>query len=271
MDHQTIDAGNIAERYVTGRLPPEEAAEFEEHYLDCPSCIARVEAAERLQRGLRRLAEAAAVQAPGGSRSSRWSRSPRLALAAAALIAVALVPSALELGQIHRLRSDLAATRDVLARRQGEKGAADRLNGELQQTRRDLAAVVEKQDAIAREVAKDRQPQTNLPFLPLTPVRGGSAGGPVRTLVLPKEPGWVALWVEPGDTNYPAYRAMLANDRGTIVFQASRLALNDLGALLITVHSTSLAPGAYRLEVEGLPRSGGPVSAGRFPLRVESQ
>jgi hypothetical protein len=26
MDHSIIDAGNIAERYVTGRLPPEEAA-----------------------------------------------------------------------------------------------------------------------------------------------------------------------------------------------------------------------------------------------------
>ena len=135
----------------------------------------------------------------------------------------------------------------------------------------DLAAVVEKQDAIAREVAKDRQPQTNLPFLPLTPVRGGSAGGPVRVLTLPKEPGWVALWVEPGDTNYPAYRATLSNDRGTIVFQASRLALNDLGALLITVHSTSLSPGAYRLDVEGLPRTSGPVQVGRFPLRVAAR
>ncbi|HEV7505679.1 MAG TPA: hypothetical protein VGS07_12260 [Thermoanaerobaculia bacterium] len=274
MDHQTIDAGNIAERYVTGRLPPEDAASFEEHYLDCPSCIARVEAAERLQRGLRRLAEEAAVTAPGPSRSSRWSRSPRLALAAAALIAVALVPASLELGQIHRLRSDLATTRDALARTKGEKSAADRLaavQGELQQTRRDLAAMVEKQDAISREVAKDRQPQTNLPFLPLTPVRGGAAGGPVRTLTLPKEPGWVALWVEPGDADYPAYRATLANDRGTIVFQASRLALNDLGALLVTVHSTSLIPGAYRLEVEGLPRTGSPVSVGRFPLRVAAR
>ncbi|HSS49155.1 MAG TPA: zf-HC2 domain-containing protein, partial [Thermoanaerobaculia bacterium] len=90
MDHSTIDAGNVAERYVTGRLSPEDAASFEEHYLDCPSCIARVEAAERLQRGLRRLAEEAAVRAPGPPlRSPRWSRSPRLALAAAAVLAVA--------------------------------------------------------------------------------------------------------------------------------------------------------------------------------------
>lgn len=273
MDHQTIDAGNIAERYVTGRLPPEDAASFEEHYLDCPSCIARVEAAERLQRGLRRLAEEAAVRAPGPVRSAPWSRSPRLALAAAALIAVALVPSALELGQIHRLRSDLAVTRDALVHANRGKGATDRLaalQGELQQTQRDLAAVVEKQKIFSQEIAKDRQPQANLPFLPLTPVRGGAAGGPVRTLTLPKEPGWVALWVEPGDADYPAYRATLAKDGGAVVLRSSGLKLNDLGALLITLHSTSLAPGAYRLEVEGLPRTGAPVSVGQFTLRISA-
>ena len=263
MDHQAIDSGNTAERYVTGRLPPEEAAEFEEHYLDCPTCIARVEAAERLQRGLRRLAEEAAVRAPGASRSSRWS-SPRLALAAAALIAVALLPAWIERREVQSLRSDLAQAR-------GERASADRLaavQGELQETRRDLAAVVEKQAVLSRQVAKDRQPQANVPVVALTQVRGGSVGGPVRTLALPRESGWVALWVEPGDTDFPAYRATLTKDLGVVVFQASSLHLNDLGALLLTVHSTSLAPGAYRLEVEGLPRSGAPVSVGRFPLRV---
>jgi hypothetical protein len=264
MDHSTIDAGNVAERYVTGRISPEDAASFEEHYLDCPACIARVESAERLQRGLRRLAEEAAVRAPGTSSSFRWSRSPRLALAAAAVLAVALVPAWLEHREVQSLHTDLAQAKV-------EKGAADRLTatqGQLQQAQRDLAAVVEKQEALSREVAKDRQPQSNLPILALTQVRGGAAGGPVRTLTLPKEPGWVALWVEPGDADYPAYRATLAKDGGAVVVQASGLKLNDLGALLITVHSTSLSPGAYRLEVEGLPRTGAPVSVGRFAVRV---
>lgn len=272
MDHQTIDAGNdldnnlnnIAERYVTGRLAPEEAADFEEHYLDCPSCCARVESAERLQRGLRRLAETAAVQAPSAS----WSRSPRLALAAAALIAVALVPAWLQLGEVRRLRSDLDATRNALSRTKADQGSTDRLEGELEQTRRDLAAETEKREALAREMAADRQPQTNLPVVPLTPVRGGVGEGPVRTLDLPEKPGWVALWVEPGDDSFPAYRATLRTAQGTVVFRASGLGLNDLGALLVTVHSTSLAPGAYRLDLDGLPSKGAPVPVGQFQLRM---
>lgn len=250
MDHQSIDAGSIAERYVTGRLAPEEAAAFEEHYLDCPACCARVEAAERLQRGLRRLAEQAAVSAPV---PPHWSLSPRLALAAAALLAVALVPAWMELREVQRLRSDLARTKV-------EQGSADRLRGELQQTRRDL-------EARDREIAADRQPQANLPVVPLTPVRGGE--GPVRTLKLPAKPGWVGLWVEPGDAGFPAYRATLRKNEGAVVFQSPPLALNDLGALLITVHSASLAPGAYRLDLDGLPQAGAPVPAGRFPLRIE--
>ena len=257
MDHQSIDAGSVAERYVTGRLAPEEAAAFEEHYLDCPSCCSRVEAAERLQRGLRRLAEQAAVRAPV---SPRWSRSPRLALAAAALLAVALLPAWIELREVQRLRSDLARTK-------AETGSADRLKSELQQTRHDLASETAKREALAREMAADRQPQANLPVVPLTPVRGGA--GPVRTLKLPAEPGWVALWVEPGDADFPAYRVTLRKNEGAVVFEASRLTLNDLGALLITVHSTSLSSGVYRLEVEGLPGSGAPVQVGRFPLQID--
>jgi hypothetical protein len=116
-------------------------------------------------------------------------------------------------------------------------------------------------------MAADRQPQTDLPVLSLTPVRGGDA--PVRTLKLPEKPSWIALWVEPGDTGYPAYRATLRSAQGAVVFQAPRLALNDLGALLVTVHSTSLAPGAYQLDLDGLPGAGAPVPVGRFPLRIE--
>ncbi len=275
MDHQTIDAENIAERYVTGRLPPEQAADFEEHYLDCPACCARVEAAERLERGLRRLAEDAAAGAPPRVvRPARWTPSPRWGLAAAAVLAVALLPAGLGFREVQRLRGDLAATRDALERAEAaEAGKVDperlaSLEGDLAKTRRELAAEAEKRETLAREVAAGRQPQANLPVLPLTPVRsGGPDGGPVRTLTLPREPGWVALWVEPAE-DFPAYRATLRDARGATVFQVSGLALNDLGALLLTVHSTTLAPGSYRLDLEGLPPAGAPVALSRFPLRA---
>jgi hypothetical protein len=280
MDHRTIDAECVAERYVTGRLSPEEAARFEEHYLDCPACCSRIEAAERLERGLRRLAEQAAGGIAPESRFASWGRSPRLAWAAAAVLVAALVPAVLELRQVRELRRDLAGSRGELALARAERPplpGADRaaaVERELQATRRDLAAATAARENLAQEIAADRRPQARLPVLPLTPVRGGgvsgaSGGGPVRTLVLPRRPGWVALWVEPGDDEFPAYRATLLDARGKAVFRESGLALNDLGALLLAFHSTTLAAGSYRLEIDGLPPGGGaPVAIARFPLRL---
>jgi hypothetical protein len=273
MDHSKIDVENVAERYVTGRLSPEEAVGFEEHYLDCPECCVRVEAAQRLDRGMRRLADEAAADFPHSRPPAHWSRSPRLALAAAALLAVALLPAGFGWWEIRDLRGELSATREALTRAQAEPtppenaGRLDELEAELQGARRDLAAEAEKHEALAREVEAGRRPQVNLPVLPLTPVRG-SLEGPPRTLTLPREPGWIALWVEPGDSGFPTYRATLRSARGAEIFQATGLELNDLGAFLVTVHSTSLRPGDYRLEIDGLPRAGASVEVGRFPVRV---
>ncbi|HEY0782096.1 MAG TPA: hypothetical protein VGE98_06575 [Thermoanaerobaculia bacterium] len=274
MDHRMIDAENVAERYVTGRLSAEEAASFEEHYLDCPVCCVRIEAAERLERGLRRLAEEAAAREVAGAptrpragfsgATARW-----LGPALAAVLALALLPAGFELREVHQLRSDLGSAREALAaaRRaprtpptQPSTPAPDRLaalEGELREVR--------------REVTTARRPQANLPVLVLTPVRDGSGGGPLRTLTLPRQAGWVALWVEPGGEEYPSYRVRLENARGEAVFEAAGLTPNDLGALLLTVHSSSLAPGAYRLAVDGKPASGAAVHVARFPVRIEAR
>ncbi len=285
MDHRTIDAENVAERYVTGRLPAAEAAAFEEHYLDCPSCCARVEAAERLQRGLRQLAEEAAegVSRPGRSRLARAGRSPVWGLAAAAVLVLALLPAGFESRRAGLLERDLAAAKGELARAHAAAPAPSRghaaaplpdrgatLAGELAEARRDLARETARREDLAREVEAARRPQVDLPLLRLAPLRGGEE--PVRTLTLPKTPGWIALWIEPGGDEAPAYRATLADARGRTVLAASRLPLNDLGALLLTVHSSALAPGRYRLEVDALDApgaaTGGQRPAASFSIQV---
>ena len=42
MDHQSAIDRNLAERYILGELAPKEAAEFEEHFFDCPVCAADI-------------------------------------------------------------------------------------------------------------------------------------------------------------------------------------------------------------------------------------
>jgi TolA-binding protein len=47
-------ADRCLERYIQGNLPEHEAREFEEHFFDCPECLAQVQAMEAVTAGLAR-------------------------------------------------------------------------------------------------------------------------------------------------------------------------------------------------------------------------
>lgn len=77
-----IERGNVAEDYLLGRLPERAAAEFEEHYFECPLCRERVELLEATRQQLRSTPAPAAV----GKRLRRTFG----ALAAAAVVVIAV-------------------------------------------------------------------------------------------------------------------------------------------------------------------------------------
>lgn len=51
-------AGQIAEAYLMGTLPPPEATAFEDHYLTCRRCAAIVEATDLYVRAMKQAARA---------------------------------------------------------------------------------------------------------------------------------------------------------------------------------------------------------------------
>lgn len=238
MDHQIIEDENVAERYVAGKLAADEEALFEEHYLDCQECITRVEDAERLHRGLQRVAaeETAAVARRLGVLGvlgglAALVRSRRGALGLTLLLALVALPAALGLWQAGRLRHELAAAHQAL------------------------------QTA--------RQPQVVAAIFTLSPFRAsGFEPGPVQPIPLPAEPGWIVLSLDTGGAAYPSYRATLLAAADRVVWRGSDLKLDASGTLNLSLYSTFLSPGDYLLRLEGLPASGEPVPVARFPLRV---
>src|SRR5215216_128326 len=56
MDHEQIDQYNLIDRYLMGKLPSEESDGFEEHFVDCPQCIAQLQATKNFLHDLRFVA-----------------------------------------------------------------------------------------------------------------------------------------------------------------------------------------------------------------------
>jgi anti-sigma factor RsiW len=277
MDHEKIDEGQIAERYVLGQLDPEERQLFEEHFLDCAECLEKVELAEQLRHGLQRAAarRAAAVVAGGSllavlARLRRWQR---IALAAAALVIAAGLPLGLLLGRVSHLDRELQAARKTLAGRPAEPprppSGVSLPAVEISRLESEVAARQQEVARLEGELEKARRPQVNVPILALSLVR--SAAGeevPVPQLRVPPEAPWIVVSLEPSDPGFPAYRATLQGSGRQSVWQGGGLTLSPAGLLSFSLPRPLLAPGTFRLRIEGLPPGRPPVPAGEFPFRV---
>lgn len=225
-DHQEMEARGMAESYVLGRLAPGEAAAFEEHLLTCAACREQVSWTEELRGALRDMA-AADRQAP---RTSAWPpvltwvsrRGPvaRYALAAG-LLGVILLPVLLAL-------DDARAHRELAAARTAAATAA---------------------------AAGAPAPEVNVPIVSLGAARGGSEDGgsaaPVDRVPLAARPGWVVLSIELPAPGRGTYRATLTDAHGRTVWDGGGMRPTAGDTLVAALPARLLAPGRYRLLVQG--------------------
>lgn len=110
MDEHSIEEQNLVERYVTGRLSPEEAASFEEYFIGHPECAAEVRAAQRLLRGLEAVAAQEVVRTSLAlGLWSRLLRSRATLLVPLFVVAVASLPLVFQMRQINHLEESLEA------------------------------------------------------------------------------------------------------------------------------------------------------------------
>jgi hypothetical protein len=284
MDHATIEDQQIVERYLKGKLSPEEAARFEEHYLSCQECLDRLDLAEAMERGFKRAAgqdaaELAAVQQVRQLAVVAWlarlGRSRQMAALVMTILVVAILPGLFALRQVRERDRDLTATRAALERERGRPAVgspsaaeADRLRKDLDASRSDLAREQKARAAADQELATARQPQGNVPILFLDAERGAAAGEPTHRLRLPRSPGWIVLALEIDPPHQPAYRVVLRGAGGMEIWHGDDLRPDERDALSLTLPSSLLTPGDSTVTVEGLAPGRKPVAAGRFVFRV---
>jgi len=287
MNHDDIENNDIADRYLMGRLSPEEADRFEEHYLSCQECLGRLDRAEKLQRGLKRAAAedaarmAAVRQAGFFAALARLGRSRLAGLAMAAALFVLILPGVLAYRELGRLGQELDRANEALAARQqpesppvaGGDNEASAAREQLEAERQRLTGELERErtarEGLEKDLAKAWQPQANTPILSLSPERGGQGDAePVHQVRLPATPGWIVLSLELDRPEYERYRVTLLSKGREEIWRSGGLEPNELDSLAVSLPTTLLKPGDYLLRVEGTPDGGRPAAVAQFAFRA---
>lgn len=240
MDHTYVEEHQIADRYVMGTLPPEEAERFENHYLSCPECLDRLELTESVQRGFKRMAGQDAAQLAAVKQLavvawlSRLSRGRQAGALLGALLVVAVLPAGLAL----RNGVQLAQAHSLLNQERQRTAFVGVLQAELG---RERAARTHAEEQTGQARGND-----TVAFLG---VERGEPEGDGPALHLPAG-GWLILEVPVDPPFQPPYRAILRNGKGQEVRRIEGLQPNERSSLSLSLPPTLVPPGDYSVMIE---------------------
>ena len=250
MDHQLIDDGLLPERYVTGRLDSAERTRFEAHFVDCPACLDRIEAAEGLAAGMMAATTVPAQVAPKRTdpARSRWAFRSRWAVAG--VCAASLLAALWANTSRWRMEDEFASERRRGAEALTQVAAARTELEHERAARRDVEARLEAQ----------RRPPVRVPMLTLLATRGADA----PTLELPAVSQPLVFSTEREEPpRFSSYFVTIRSEAGTEVWLGD-VRPSSRDAVVLALDSSHFALGKYVLTLEGEDTSGRKALVGRY-------
>jgi hypothetical protein len=295
MEHSYIEEHNVADRYLSGKLSPEEQMRFEEHFVDCTQCLDRLEPTDDLRAGLKTIAAEEALHARAGlqigvagvagllARIARLNRARRAALLTGLILAIAL-PMMLLILEWSSARRELAQAKQTSSELQrkyeeGEQATRDLVN-EIQSRERQssaqrdmLAAQLERERADRSRMAENRAVglQSDIPVFALSLARssGNNLSQPVDRINFSPSSKLIILLLElDPDPNFQSYRATLSTTDGRSIWSGVRLKPSSQDALAISLNTSLLKPNNYLLTLEGLTAQGRYASVAKYTFRA---
>jgi Putative zinc-finger len=298
MEHSYIEEQNIADRYLSGKLSPEERVRFEEHFIDCARCLDRLEPTDDLRTGLKTIAAEEALQARADLQLgvvgmvgllaglARMSRARRAALLAGLILAIAL-PMALLIREGRSARRELAQANQTSSelQRKYEEGerAARALVNEIESRERQSSA---QRDLLAAQLERERAErlrltenkagslQPDIPVFALSLARSGETdlSQPVNRITLSPSSKSIILLLElDPNPDLQSYRAAISAADGRSIWSRSGLKPSSPDALALSLNSRLLKPDNYLLTLEGLTAQGRYVSIAKYTFRALAQ
>lgn len=282
MDHKYIDELDIVDRYLMGRLPVDESARFEEHFVDCLECTDRLETTKAFVEGLRLVVSERAPEArtnipKGRFRYLRDTVSRKsFALAAGVLSLVVLASAVLVFSQIRRSRAEADQARSSSTqwerRYEEERQSAAIAESGHQESARELTEQVAQLRAELENKSKQdsAMAEVNFPIFVPTSTRGSEpSSGSANELSLPRSSGRFALSVAlEGDRGYKTYRMTIMRSQNQVIWRGLSFTPNSYNSLSVSLSSNLFRPGDYLLTVDGVARDGSTSVVGEYSFRV---
>lgn len=240
MDHESIQGNQIPDRYLMGRLSAEERLRFEEHFVDCPICLERLESLEGLRAGLKELSrDRMPATEPGRFPPVRLLRGYRLiGLLAAACLAVAVLPPAFFFGELRRTKDELESAR--------------RTSDEVLRDRAELTRALERERSAGASVAGVAAPLAASVFT-LNLTRGAGTEVPDNRILLRDPREWVILLLDrPEQPGFKSYRARISTTGRHSIGDALTASAASGEMLAVGLPPGLLPAGDYVLTLEGL-------------------
>ena len=278
MDHEEVERDHLVQLYLLGKLTPAETARFEEHYLDCPECLAGLRQAESLHRGLRGLVARGEAEDFRPRRAGLFAAvAPFRRTLAAGLCAAALLPAAYLAWQNRRLSAELAAAREggggpapspaIAAAPTTPPAAAAGSASEVERLERELAAAREERRRLATLLAEGRAPQPGAVLAFLGAVRDDGVAPPAAEVRVGPRASSVVLVLDLGAPEGARHRLRLVRSGGNRpLWSGADVAAGAEGELTLAVPAALLPPGDYALHAEAAADGGS--RGGVFPFRV---
>jgi putative zinc finger protein len=275
MTHQEIQANEIIEQYVRGKLTIAERRAFQEHLFECDECFQQAEFTARFVAGVREASRTGLLTAPqqperartvGTWFNQRWAfRWVTPALAASLLIAIALIGWwALSLRRQNRLLTQQTAEQNRAAeqlklsetkiRELENRGIASQAEKEAleQEIRRLKEQVAAAERQRGDQLAQARPPDMNLPTINIYPVGDAQRSGgtsEVNQLRLPSGTRRFVLLLsdfQPGRANY---QVEILNSSGRMITRLTGLKPDRNGEIRVTLNRSLLSQDKYTLKL----------------------
>lgn len=286
MNHEYINKLNVIDQYILGRLTANEAEEFEDHFIDCPTCVEQLNTTKDLVRDLKSLTiqETLVLERERVRPTRMWSLKEfvpnRLSVAIAlSCIVAAGVFTFLALRRVTQLQAELRQTKEAatVVRQEYQSSLENAAESarQLEEARHQFAQRVDELERKLKEedgrhpaaVRGSESSEVNFPIFALASVARGEGPAPTE-IVIPLSSPRFALSIPVEDTReFSVYRVIIVNHRGSTVWQQSGFRPDQYHSLSLSLSSNLLAPGTYDLRVEGLKPPNEWSTVGSYPFR----